>query len=81
MNEKEMVNDILSSVNASAADYARAIVQSSNGQLRSTLQQMRDGDERFQYDLYKIAEQKGYYKPAQPASQNDMQTTLSNLKG
>jgi spore coat protein CotF len=79
MNEKEMVNDVLSGVNASVGEYAKAIVQCSNGQLRQTLQQMRDGDERFQYDLYKIAEQKGYYKPAQSATSSEMQQLKSQL--
>jgi hypothetical protein len=37
---------------------------------------MRDGDEKFQYDLYKIAEQKRYYVCSPSASPND----LSNLK-
>ena len=77
MNEKEMINDVLSGVNSSVGEYAKAIVQCANPQLRQTLQQMRDGDERFQYELYKIAEQKGYYKPAQPASPQEM-TQLKN---
>lgn len=73
LNEKEMVNDVLSMVNSSLKEYAGVIAQCSNEQLRGTLQQIRNSDEQFQYQLYKIAEQKGYYKPAQPANANEIQ--------
>ncbi|NLZ28169.1 MAG: spore coat protein, partial [Firmicutes bacterium] len=39
MNEKDMVNDVLSMVNSTLGDYAFAISESSNQQLRQTLQQ------------------------------------------
>ena len=62
MQEKDMVNDVLSMVNSSLTGYASAISQSSNQQLRQTLQQIRDSDENFQMQLAQIAQQKGYYK-------------------
>ena len=68
MQERDMVNDILSMVNSSLTTYASAISQTSNQSLRQTLQQIRNADEQFQYQLYQIAEQKGYYKPAEQAS-------------
>jgi len=67
MNEKDMVLDVLSGTKASLGNYAKVIVETGDQRLRQTFQQMRDSDEKFQYDLYKIAEQKGYY-PASPAS-------------
>lgn len=81
MNEKDMVLDILSGTKAGIAGYAKAIVECSNQNLRQTFQQMRDGDEKFQYDLYKIAEQKGYYKAACPVNPSDIggiKTHLAN---
>ena len=71
MNEKDIVLDVLSGTKASIAGYAKVITECANQTLRQTFQQMRDGDEKFQYDLYKIAEQKGYYQPAPAASQQD----------
>lgn len=62
MQDKEMVNDILSQINSSLTGYANVITQSSNPQLRQTIQQIRNNCETFQYDLYKLAEQKGYYQ-------------------
>ena len=59
MNEKDMVLDILGGTKASLGNYAKVIVETANQNLRQTFQQMRDSDEKFQYDLYKIAEQKG----------------------
>ena len=79
MNDKEMVNDILSMVNGSLINYAGVISQASNAQLRQTIQQIRNGDEQFQFQLYQLAEQKGYYKPASQAPQSDIQTVKSQV--
>jgi spore coat protein CotF len=73
MQEKDMVNDILSTINSSLTGYANVISQASNPQFRQTIQQIRNNCETFQYDLYKLAEQKGYYKPAIQADQSDIQ--------
>ncbi|HQA07986.1 MAG TPA: spore coat protein [Syntrophomonadaceae bacterium] len=80
MQDKEMVNDILSMTNSSLVGYANAIAQASNQQLRQTLQQIRNSDEQFQYQLYQLAEQKNFYKPAPPASQQDIQQIKSSLQ-
>ncbi len=77
MQEKDMVNDILSMVNSSLTGYANVISQCSNVNLRQTIQQIRNADEQFQYDLYKVAEQKGYYKAAQQASPQEVQQVNS----
>jgi spore coat protein CotF len=80
MQDKEMVNDILAMTNSSLIGYANAIAQTSNQQLRQTLQQIRNSDEQFQYQLYQLAEQKNFYKPAPPASQQDIQQIKSSLQ-
>jgi len=72
MQDKEMVNDVLSQINSSLTGYASVIVQSSNPQLRQTIQQIRNSCETFQYNLYKLAEQKGYYHAAQQADQSEI---------
>ena len=77
MQDKEMVNDILSTVNCSLTNYASAIAQCSDQNLRQTLQQIRNSDEQFQYQLSKAAEQKGYYKPAEQASSQEIQQVKS----
>ncbi|HPF19945.1 MAG TPA: spore coat protein [Syntrophomonas sp.] len=79
MQDKEMVNDILSSVKSSLATYAQVIGETSNQQLRQTIQQIRNSDEQFQYQLYQMAEQKGFYKAAAQADQSDIQTVKSQL--
>ncbi|NLV21790.1 MAG: spore coat protein [Syntrophomonadaceae bacterium] len=79
MQDKEMVNDILSSVKSSLTTYANIIGETSNQQLRQTIQQIRNADEQFQYQLYQMAEQKGFYKAAAQADQSDIQTVKSQL--
>ena len=57
MREKDMVNDVLSMINSSLTTYASAIAESENPQLRQTLQQMRNSDEQFQFQLSQAAMQ------------------------
>ncbi len=79
MTDKEMVNDILSMTNASLTTYASVISETANQQLRSTIQQIRNSDEQFQYQLFQLAEQKGFYKPAAQADSQDIQTVKSQI--
>jgi spore coat protein CotF len=79
MEEKYMVNDILASVKGSLASYQWAIAESENAQLRQTIQQIRNNDEAFQYELFKVAESKGYYKPATQATQTEVDEVKNNV--
>ena len=76
MDEKTMVNDILGNVKADLNSYQTAISETENMTLRQTFQQIRNNDESFQYELFKIAQAKGYYIPAQKATT----TEISNVK-
>ena len=80
MNEKTLVNDILNSIKAELKTYQSIITETENTALRQTVQQIRNNDESFQYELYKIAELKGYYKPAQPATQQEIETVKNELQ-
>lgn len=80
MDEKTMVNDILEGVKASLTTYQGVITEAENMQLRQTVQQMRNNDESFQYELYKIAQTKGYYKPAAPASKQEIDKVKNDLQ-
>lgn len=79
MHDKEMVNDILSMLNSSVTNYSSIITQASNLELRQTIQQLRNNCETSQYDLYKMAEQKGFYKAAAQADQNDIMQVKSQF--
>lgn len=77
MEEKYMVNDALDSVKNSLTTYQNVINECANMQLRQTLQQIRNTSESFQYEVFKVAQAKGYYTPAQTANQNEI-TTVKN---
>lgn len=79
MEEKYMVNDILNGVKGDLTIYQGAIAEAANMQLRQTLQQIRNSDESFQYELFKVAQAKGYYKPAQQANQTEINTVKNEL--
>ena len=76
MDEKTMVNDVLAGVKSELTTYQGVISEAENMQLRQTIQQIRNSDESFQYELFKIAETKGYYTPATKATT----TEVANLK-
>jgi len=81
MQEKDMVNDVLSMVNSSLTCYATVISETSDQNLRETLRQIRNSDEDFQFRFAQMATQKGYYKPAQQASESEINTVRSQLSG
>ena len=78
MEEKYMVNDILANVKAGLTNYQNAIAEAENVQLRQAWQQMRNNDESFQYELFRIAENKGYYVPAAMATPTEIETVRNN---
>ena len=63
---------ILESTKASLTTYQGVISEAENMQLRQTIQQIRNNDETFQYELFKVAELKGYYTPAGQAPQTEV---------
>ena len=80
MDEKTMVNDILNGVKAELTTYQDVITETENMQLRQTIQQIRNNDESFQYELYKIAQTKGYYKPASQATVQEVNQVKTELE-
>lgn len=80
MEEKTMVNDILDGTKAELTTYQGVISEAENMQLRQTIQQIRNNCESFQYELFKIAQIKGYYKPAQPATPEEINQVKTELQ-
>ena len=80
MDEKTMVNDILAGVKSDLTAYQTAISESENMGLRQTFQQIRNNDESFQYELFKIATSKGYYKPAAKATVTEIDTVKNEMQ-
>ena len=72
MEEKYMVNDILESTKAGLTTYQGVINETENCGLRQTFQQIRNNDESFQYELFKVAQAKGYYISAEQAPQTEV---------
>ena len=80
MEEKTMVNDILDSTKSELTTYQGVINETENMQLRQTMQQIRNTCESFQFELFKVAQTKGYYKPAQPATQDEINQVKNELQ-
>ena len=80
MDEKTMVNDILSGVKSELTAYQTAITEAANQELRQTIQSIRNSDEAFQYELFKVAQSKGYYQPAANATQMEINTVKDEFQ-
>ena len=72
MEEKYMVNDILENSKNEIKNYTSTIVECSNMELRQTIQTIRNTCESFQYELFKLANSKGYYSPAENAKPDEI---------
>ncbi len=79
MEEKYMVNDILEGSKNEIKNYTNAIIETENMELRQTLQTIRTNNESFQYELFKLANSKGYYTPSSPAKPEEINNIKSNL--
>lgn len=80
MDEKTMVNDVLSEIKSELSIYENVITETENMQLRQIFQQIRNNGEAFQYELFKIAETKGYYKPSGKATVTEISTVKDELE-
>lgn len=79
MQEKVMINDALDAVKSSLTTYANVISECANPNLRSTIQQIRNNCETSQFELFKLAQSKGFYQPAAQAQQDEIQQVKSQL--
>lgn len=73
MDEKTMVNDIIKNVKAELTRYEQVIIETEDINLRQTMQSLRNGKESFQYELFKVAELKGYYEPTSQATRTQIE--------
>lgn len=73
MTEKVAINDVLSSTNALIKLCEYSIEQANNKNFRDTLIEKRNKLEDLQWKIYLIAKSKGYYVPAAPAGEADIE--------
>lgn len=79
MNEKTAISDSLSSLNSIITLLNYSIEQSNNMNFRNTLIENRNKLEGIQWSIYQIAKQKGYYIPAAPAGQADIDEVKNSI--
>ncbi len=79
MDEKMSVNDTLSCLNSTITLLEYTIEQSNNKNFRDSIVDARNKLEDIQWELYLIAKQKGYYVPAAPAGQADIDQVKQSI--
>ncbi len=79
MTEKTSVNDVLSSINTLINLLNYSIQQANNKNFRDTLITSRNSLENYQWQIYLIAKEKGYYIPAAPAGQADIEQVKNSI--
>ena len=72
MTEKTGISDVLSTLNSIITMLDYSIQQSNDKNFRDTLITSRNSLENYQWQIYLIAKENGYYVPAAPAGQADI---------
>jgi hypothetical protein len=73
MTEKVAINDVLSSINSLIKLCGYAIEQANNKNFRDEIVTTRNKLEDLQWKIYLISKSKGYYVPAAPAGEADIE--------
>ena len=73
MNEKLAMDSTLSCTNSLITMINYAIQQSNNKNFRDSLVEHRNKLENLQWQVYLISKAKGYYVPAAPAGEADVE--------
>lgn len=73
MNEKLAMDSVLSCTNTIITLINYSIQQSNNKNFRDTLIEERNKLENLQWQVYIINKEKGYYIPAAPAGEADVE--------
>lgn len=79
MTEKIGVNDVLATLNSTITLINYSIQQSNNKNFRDTLIASRNSLENYQWQIYLIAKEKGYYVPAAPAGVADVEQVKNSI--
>lgn len=79
MDEKVAISDVLSCLNSMITMCDYTIEQANNKNFRDTIIQKRNKLENLQWEVYLIAKQKGYYVPAAPAGQADIEQVKNSI--
>lgn len=73
MNEKLAMDSVLSCTNTIITLINYSIQQSNNKNFRDALIEQRNNLENLQWKIYLINKEKGYYVPAAPAGEADIE--------
>ncbi|MBR1884702.1 MAG: spore coat protein [Clostridia bacterium] len=79
MNEKISLNDTLSTLNSMITMCNYSIQQCNDENLRNCLIENRNNLENVQWDCYLAAKDKGYYVPAAPAGEADINEVKNSI--
>ncbi len=73
MTEKVAINDVLSCTNSLITLCTYTIEQANNKNFRDAVITARNNLENLQWKIYLVAKEKGYYVPAAPAGEADIE--------
>ena len=79
MTEKIGVNDVLATLNSTITLINYSIQQANNKNFRDTLITSRNSLENYQWQIYLIAKEKGYYVPAAPGGAADVEQVKNSI--
>lgn len=80
MTEKVALDDVLSCINSTISLLNYTIQQTNNKNFRDTIITSRNKLENLQWQVYLINKEKGYYVPAAPAGEADIEQVKNAIK-
>lgn len=80
MTEKTALDDVLSSTNSIITLLNYAIQESNNKNFRDTVTTVRNNLENLQWQIYLVNKEKGYYVPAAPAGEADIEQVKNAIQ-
>lgn len=80
MTEKVALDDVLSCINSTISLLNYTIQQTNNKNFRDTIITYRNKLENLQWQVYLINKEKGYYVPAAPAGEADIEQVKNAIK-
>lgn len=80
MTEKVALDDVLSCTNSMITMLCYTIQQANNKNFRDIVAAARNRLENLQWEIYLINKSKGYYVPAAPAGEADIEQVKNAIK-
>lgn len=80
LQDKDIASDVLDMTKHQSIEYTRAALECSNARIRDTMLQFAQECIQDHWSIYELAERNGWYLPAGPADQQEIQRITQHFQ-